>query len=72
MILHLLRMRRGVNRNVFNDQKDVSVTAARENDYYRYLWTSGWPRHEWALFVCLYSKTLEGFELVDHSIYYET
>ena len=26
MILHLLRMRRNVNRNVFNDQKNVSAT----------------------------------------------
>ena len=26
MILHLLRMRRNANRNVFNDRKNVSVT----------------------------------------------
>ena len=26
MILHLLRMRRNVNRNVFNDRKNVSAT----------------------------------------------
>ena len=29
MILHLLRMRRNVNRNVFNDRKNVSATALR-------------------------------------------
>ena len=27
MILHLLRMRRNVNRNVFNDRKNVSATS---------------------------------------------
>ena len=27
MILHLLRMRRNGNRNVFNDRKNVSATA---------------------------------------------
>ena len=27
MNLHLLRMRRNVNRNVFNDRKNVSATA---------------------------------------------
>ena len=27
MILHLLRMCRNVNRNVFNDRKNVSATA---------------------------------------------
>ena len=27
MILHVLRMRRNVNRNVFNDRKNVSATA---------------------------------------------
>ena len=27
MILHLLRKRRNVNRNVFNDRKNVSATA---------------------------------------------
>ena len=27
MILHLLRLRRNVNRNVFNDRKNVSATA---------------------------------------------
>ena len=27
MILHLLRMRRNVNRNVFNDRKNVSATT---------------------------------------------
>ena len=27
MSLHLLRMRRNVNRNVFNDRKNVSATA---------------------------------------------
>ena len=27
MILHFLRMRRNVNRNVFNDRKNVSATA---------------------------------------------
>ena len=27
MILHLLRMRRNVNRNDFNDRKNVSATA---------------------------------------------
>ena len=35
MILHLLRMRRNVNRNVFNDRKNVSATvvvAHRERD----------------------------------------
>ena len=29
MILHLLCMRRNVNRNVFNDRKNVSTTALR-------------------------------------------
>ena len=29
MILHLLRMRRNVNRNVFNDRKKVSATASQ-------------------------------------------
>ena len=29
MILHLLRMRRNVNRNVFNDRKNVSGTPER-------------------------------------------
>ena len=29
MILHLLRMRRNVNRNVFNDRKNVSATTAQ-------------------------------------------
>ena len=29
MILHLLRMRRNVNRNVFNDRKNLSATALR-------------------------------------------
>ena len=28
MILHLLRMRRNVNRNVFNDRKNVSATPS--------------------------------------------
>ena len=28
MILHLLRMRRNVNRNVFNDRKNVSATTS--------------------------------------------
>ena len=28
MILHLLRMRRNVNWNVFNDRKNVSATAS--------------------------------------------
>ena len=32
MILHLLRMRKNVNRNVFNDQKNVSVTTLRRRD----------------------------------------
>ena len=27
MILHLLRMRRNVNRNVFNDRRNVSATT---------------------------------------------
>ena len=27
MILHLLRMRRNVNRNVFNDRENVSATT---------------------------------------------
>ena len=27
MILHLVRMRKNVNRNVFNDRKNVSATA---------------------------------------------
>ena len=31
MILHLLRMRRNANRNVFNDRKNVSATAAQQN-----------------------------------------
>ena len=29
MILHLLRMRRNVNRNVFNDLKNLSATAVQ-------------------------------------------
>ena len=29
MILHLLRMRRNVNRNVFNDRKNVSATPVQ-------------------------------------------
>ena len=29
MILHLLRMRRNVNRNVFNDRKNVSATPSQ-------------------------------------------
>ena len=28
MVLHLLRMRRNVNRNVFNDRKNVSATPS--------------------------------------------
>ena len=32
MILHLLRMRRNVNRNVFNDRKNVSATPATSPD----------------------------------------
>ena len=28
MILHLLRMRRNVNRNVFNDRENVSATPS--------------------------------------------
>ena len=30
MILHLLRMRRNVNRNIFNDRKNVSATVIRQ------------------------------------------
>ena len=34
MILHLLRMRRNVNRNVFNDRENVSATAPlNANEY---------------------------------------
>ena len=31
MILHISRMRRNVNRNVFNDRKNVSATTATES-----------------------------------------
>ena len=30
MILHLLRMRRNVNRNVFNERKNVSATPFKQ------------------------------------------
>ena len=33
MILHLLRMRRNVNWNVFNDRKNVRKTASWRGDY---------------------------------------
>ena len=32
MILHLLRMRRNVNRNVFNDRKFFCATTCRRHD----------------------------------------
>ena len=31
MILHLLRMRRNVNRNLFNDGENVSATPLRQH-----------------------------------------
>ena len=32
MILHLLRMRRNVNQNVFNDRENVTATVMRIRD----------------------------------------
>ena len=44
MILHLLRMRRNVNRNVFNDRENVSATPYPEEYIAR---SSLWgPDHE--------------------------
>jgi hypothetical protein len=42
MILHLLRMRRNVNRNVFNDWKNVSAAADLASDIVDDCWL--WPR----------------------------
>ena len=33
MILHLLHMRRNVNRNVFNDRENVSATTSSVNQW---------------------------------------
>ena len=40
MILHLLRMRRNVNRNVFNDRKNVSVTTVLNKIVYSFVITN--------------------------------
>ena len=41
MILHLVRMRRNVNRNVFNDRKNVSATPLVPTRDHCILWVGG-------------------------------